>query len=192
MSENTQVVAGSEVETQVSPAVEVNGESNPVVTPKKVANVKKNTKKVAPKKKAVAVTPAPTKKTAAKKSAPATAAVKGTKKAAVKTAPAPTKKKATSAEGTIRSRVFHLLQMNPQGLTGGQVMGKLSLSGIPALLKDEGVRDNPRIKRETQEGVRGVLYLLTAAGKKAVEKGTVDSDAAEPSGGKEWPTKKSR
>lgn len=99
MSENTQVVAGSEVETQVAPAVEVNGESTPVVTPKKVANVKKNTKKVAPKKKAVVATtaPAPTKKTAAKKSAPAPAAVKkGTKKAAVKTAPAPTKKKAAA------------------------------------------------------------------------------------------------
>lgn len=100
MSENTQVVAGSEVETQVSPAVEVNGESKPVVTPKKVANVKKNTKKVAPKKvnPDLAFKSVPTKKTAAKKSAPAPAAVKkGTKKAAVKTAPTPTKKAATPA-----------------------------------------------------------------------------------------------
>jgi len=95
--------------------------------------------------------------------------------------------KAKKAEPSIRLRVFELLKKNPDGLTGAQIKDKLELGGIPSLLKDEGLAATPRIKRATVEGVRGVLYLLTAAGKKAVETGKVDSGAAPSSSGKKWP-----
>lgn len=93
----------------------------------------------------------------------------------------------SSGGPSIRERVFALLNKSPNGLTGGQIKDKLGLGGIPSLLKDEGVCDKPRIKRISEEGVRGVLYTLTALGKKAVEKGTVDSEAAPLASGQEWP-----
>jgi hypothetical protein len=132
---------------------------------KKAAPAKK---KAAPKKKA---TPA---KKAPKKAAKA-------KKAAVKKAP--TKR----TEPTIRHRVFTLLNKSPNGYTGAQIKEKLELAGVPNLLKDEGLSDKPRIKRVDIEGVRGVVYQLTAAGRKAVADGTVDSNAAESAARVAWP-----
>lgn len=133
-------------------------------------------------------------KAAAKKTAPAkkVAAKASAKKPAGKaTEKAPTKKAAvkknTEAKETIRSRVFSLLAQHPDGLSGAEIMAELELGGIPALLKDEGIADTPRIKRGKLEGTRGTVYKLTALGKKAVDKGTVDSEAAESAKGKEWP-----
>ncbi len=107
------------------------------------------------------------------------------KKVAKKTAAKKTESKRTGP--TIRSQVFTLLAKHSDGYTGAQIMEKLNLKGIPALLKDEGVSATPRIKRASVEGVRGVVYQLTAAGRKAVEKDTVDSDAPESASGKDWP-----
>lgn len=137
------------------------------------APAKKAVKKAAPSKPA-----APAKKTAKK----------AAKKSAAKSAPAKAAKAPKEKSGpSIRERVFTLLNKNPNGLSGAQIMEKLSLGGIPALLKDEGIAATPRIKRQIVEGTRGCTYILTAAGKKAVEKGTVDSEAAESAKGKDWP-----
>lgn len=87
---------------------------------------------------------------------------------------------------TIRQRVFELLAKSPEGLTGRAIAEKLSLKGIPNLLKDEGVCEKPRIKRMVVEGVRGVTYVLTAAGKNDLAKGKVDENAAPSSSGVEW------
>jgi len=88
---------------------------------------------------------------------------------------------------TIRLRIFKLLKKNPNGQTGSQIAEKLELSGIPNLLRDEGiVASPPRIKREEIEGQRGVVYSLTAAGKKALENGTVNSGAPGAATGKSW------
>lgn len=107
---------------------------------------------------------------------------------ATKEKPAKTQKaKSTTDKVTIRTRVFNLLAKSKEGLTGKQIMEKLELKGIPALLKDEGVCDKPRIKRKTQEGVRGVVYELTALGRKDQAAGKVDENAAEFAGGKDWP-----
>lgn len=107
---------------------------------------------------------------------------------AAKTTKTEVAKKTVKAEATetVRSRVFALLAKSKTGLTGAQIKEKLGLSGVPALLKDEGVCDKPRIRRTTSEDVRGVLYVLTALGLKAVKDGTVDENAAPPSGGKGW------
>lgn len=118
---------------------------------------------------------------------------------AVKTPPAKAKGQApqqqpkkTSSNGaagntaTIRQRVFELLGKNPEGLTGRAIAEKLSLKGIPNLLKDEGVCEKPRIKRVVIEGVRGTTYVLTAAGKNDLAKGKVDENAAPSSSGVEW------
>jgi hypothetical protein len=150
-------------------------------------------------------TEAPTpKKTGLKKPAaakPAPAATKpGTKPAAkAKPAPTPVPKKplknaapAKAVKGTkettsIRQNTFELLKNNPDGLTGAQIMQCLNLKGVPAFLKDEGVCDKPRIKRASIEGIRGVVYKLTALGLKDLDHGKVDENAAEASAGKDWP-----
>lgn len=102
---------------------------------------------------------------------------KKTKKAAKKTA--------AKSGPTIREQVFKLLSHRPS--TGPYIKEKLGLSGVPSLLKDEGVSASPRIRRRDEEGVRGVVYELTARGKKDLADGKVDDNAAEPSGGKDWP-----
>lgn len=89
---------------------------------------------------------------------------------------------------TIRQRTFELLAKTP--MTGPAIKEKLAISGVPSFLKDEGVNDKPRIRRRAEEGVRGVLYELTALGKKDLAAGKVDENAAEASGGKEWPNGK--
>lgn len=134
-------------------------------------------------------TKAPAKKRTAKKPA---------KVAKKKTAKKVAKKKAAKKSGeprgrmddshdTIRLRMFKLLKKHPNGLMGGEVMTKLELTGIPNLLRDEGiVASPPRIKRELEEGKRGVVYTLTAAGKKALENGTVNSGAPGSAKGLEW------
>jgi len=100
----------------------------------------------------------------------------------------PEPKKASVPRGdSIRLRTFQLLNKHPNGLTGAQIKERLELGGIPSLLKDEGCAATPRIKRQTQENVRGVVYVLSAAGRKALEKDTVDSDTPEKAAGQEWP-----
>ena len=115
-------------------------------------------------------------------------------KAPVKAAPAkkaPVKKveaKEASDRGpTIRQKVFDLLYKSSEGLTGGEIKEALEINTVPMLLKDEGVCENPRIKRIKVEGTRGVKYMLTPRGRKAVEKGTIDSEPAASSTGEEWP-----
>lgn len=141
---------------------------------------------------ATPVATAPAKKA---KAAPKKRAVKGAKKAtkkAAKGAKAVKKEKGTGGgrmddtHDTVRLRVFKLLKKTPNGLTGAAIAEKLELKGIPSLLKDEGMNAAPRIKREFIEGTRGAVYSLTAAGKKAVEAGTVNSDAPASASGKEW------
>lgn len=132
----------------------------------------------------------PVKKKAAAKS---NKEVKPAKKTPKKTVKAPAKKKAVKkapavARGdSIRLRVFKLLAKNVDGLTGRQIKDRLELSGVPNLLKDEGLADKPRIRRRDLEGVRGVVYQLTAAGKADLEKGKVDENAPTSAAGKEWP-----
>lgn len=112
---------------------------------------------------------------------------KATKKPAKKAAKKAAAKKAPVKRGdTVRLRVFKLLAKGK--FTGKQVMEKLSLTGIPSLLKDEAVCKPPRITRDyspRESGAQGPAeYTLTAAGRKALEKGTVDSEAAPISAGK--------
>lgn len=129
---------------------------------------------------------------APKKSAvPAKAKAAPVVKKGAKAAPAPVKKaakKETESRGpSIRLRTFELLAKNSSGLSGADIQKKLELGGIPALLKDEGLRDKkPRIVREKLEDVRGVVYKLTDAGKQALKDGTVDTEAAEKAAGKDW------
>ena len=109
---------------------------------------------------------------------------------AKKTATKATNKTASSSNGrgpSIRQRVFELLNKSPNGVTGAQIKEKLGLSGVPSILKDEGISEKPRIRRSVQEDVRGVLYHLTALGKKDLAAGKVDENAAPASGGKDWP-----
>ena len=88
---------------------------------------------------------------------------------------APKAKKQPKARGeSIRLRGFKLLAKGE--LTGAQVKEGLGTSGIPNLLKDEALCKPPRIARNTDKGP--TLYSLTAAGRKALDEGTVDSDAA--------------
>lgn len=113
-----------------------------------------------------------------------TLAPKTKAKSAAKTAKA--KAKTNGKKGsTVRERVFSLLAKTP--LTGAAIVTKLSLSGIPSLLKDEAICNKPRIRRKMQEGVRGVVYELTALGKKHLEEDLVDSNAAPSSAGQDWP-----
>ena len=120
-------------------------------------------------------------KTATKKKA---TAKKSVKKTAAKRAPA--KKSVKRVGDSVRLRVLKLLVKNSNGLKGSQVMNKLGLKGIPAVLKHEAMRqDKPvRIKRETREEIRGTVYLITAAGKTAIKEGKVDSEPAPTSVGK--------
>ena len=90
-------------------------------------------------------------------------------------------KKQREARGeSIRLRGFKLLAKGE--LTGAQVRDALSASGVPNFLKDESLRDKPRIARNTDKGP--TLYSLTAAGRKALDEGTVDAEAAARSVGK--------
>lgn len=132
--------------------------------------------------------------------APATAVAKkvtkkATKKAVAKKATKKTVKKGAKKESTprgpsIRSKVFALLKKHANGLTGPQIQEKLELQGVPALLKDEAIGEKNRIKRTTVEGVRGVVYVLTALGKKHADAGaeTVDEFAAPKAAGMDWPS----
>lgn len=145
-------------------------------------------------------TTAPVKKAPVKKAAPAAVAQTApVKKAAVKAAPAaaapakkvPPKKAPTTNEAgeTLRLQAFNVLAANPDGLTGAQIMEALGKPGEPcySFIKSEGCREVPRVKRVAVEGVRGVTYQLTPAGKAALKAGTIDSEAAESATGKDWP-----
>ena len=130
----------------------------------------------------VAITPAPAAVKAKPKKAPAKKAAPKVKKTVAKA-----KKESTPRGPSIRLQVFKLLAKATDGLSGGAIKEKLELGGVPSLLKDEGCAANPRIKRHVNAEGRGVLYLLTAAGKKALEKDTVDSVAPKKAAGSDWP-----
>lgn len=127
----------------------------------------------------------PAKKKAAKKAAPKK---KAAKKKVAKKAGDGKKRSSSDDRDTIRLRMFKLLKKNSNGLTGSQIKDGLELTGIPNILRDEGiVASPPRIRRLDVEGVRGVVYQLTAAGLKAIENGTVNSGAPASANGIEWP-----
>lgn len=99
---------------------------------------------------------------------------------------APAKKAAKKRGGdSTRVQVFKMLAKHPDGLTVADIQKRLELKGKPSFVKHEALRDKPRIKREKHADTRAMLYSLTAAGKAAIEKGTVDSDAAPSSVGAE-------
>jgi hypothetical protein len=100
---------------------------------------------------------------------------------------APAKKTEGDRGPTARERTFRLLAKTG-GMTGPAIKEKLALSGVPSFLKDELFGAKPRIRRTTEEGTRGVIYQLTAAGKADLEKGTVDANAPESSAGKDIPS----
>lgn len=141
-------------------------------------------KKAAPKKKVAAPKKKAAKKVAKKSPAKKTAKKKTAKK---KAAASGEPRRSDDTRDTIRLRMFKLLKKNVNGLTGSQIKEKLELSGVPNILRDEGiVAKPPRVRRSEIEGVRGVVYQLTAAGLKALEKGTVNSEAPASAGGLEW------
>ncbi len=55
-------------------------------------------------------------------------------------------------------------------------MKKLGITDTQNVFRDEGLSDKPRIKRAEVDGVRGMVYALTARGRKAIENGTIDSE----------------
>jgi hypothetical protein len=111
------------------------------------------------------------------------AAKKGAKKASAKKKGAKVERTVTDDRDTVRLQVFKLLRKHPNGLTVPQIQEKLGLKGKPAIVKHECLADNPRIRREKHEEPRAMVYMLTARGKKAIEDGTVNSDAPESSAG---------
>jgi len=118
---------------------------------------------------------------------PAEATEEPKKKPAKKDAK-PAKAKAKTSNGpSVRQWVFELLAASPSGVTGPAVRDQLELAGIPSCLKDEGVCDKPRIRRSVVEGTRGVVYSLTALGKKDLKAGKVDINKAPSGANKPWP-----
>jgi hypothetical protein len=106
----------------------------------------------------------------------------GTEPSLTVAAKKPATEKAPAKE-TTRLLVFKLLAKHADGLTMPQIKEKLSLKKPVALVKHECLADKPRMKREQHEGSRGMVYSLTAAGKKAITDGSVDSAAAPSSAG---------
>ena len=107
------------------------------------------------------------------------------KKVSPKKATSKSVAKKSSSKITMREKLFKLLADNPDGLTGKQVKDAISPSGVPAVIKNEAMREsNPLIKRKSVEGTRGVVYYLTVAGKKFVEKGDFSANPAPDSRGK--------
>jgi hypothetical protein len=104
------------------------------------------------------------------------------KKAPAKAAPA----KKPAANGTAKAdskrvRLFKLLAKYPQ-LGNAAIREKLGTDSIAATCRDEAVYG--RLRAEKLEGETGLRFSLTARGKKALEKGTVDSDKAPAA---DWP-----
>jgi hypothetical protein len=106
-------------------------------------------------------------------------------------------KKTTAAQNgsgkeSKRLRLFKLLNeveadrkrrgLSPRGLNNGKIRASLKTESVAALCRDEAVAGRLKVLRH--EDGRGMFFCLSAAGRKALEKGTVDSEAA-PKG--EWP-----
>lgn len=134
---------------------------------------------------------ATTKEKKTKKKAKAKATV--TKEAGgskVKVTPAPKKTKAKAGKAakksdtaksnkgpTKRMLLFQALEKNPNGLNCKALQEAIGGNGVNRITRDEMAAATPRIKAEKIEGVQGRTYLLTAAGRKALKDGTVDSNA---------------
>ncbi len=91
---------------------------------------------------------------------------------------------ATREAKTNRLKIFEYIADTPR--TGAEIMKHFNFSALPGLVKDEGVRDKPRIYRERHEEKRGVVYGLTPLGKKDLREGLVDANAAPASAGRTW------
>lgn len=106
-----------------------------------------------------------------------------TKVEAQRKAAVPANPKSKPAEGpSKRLRLFTLLAKcpNPHGMTAATIRKKLQTSSICAILKAECMADQPRIRRyvpEEGQERHGYSFGLTARGRKALDKGTVDQDA---------------
>lgn len=101
---------------------------------------------------------------------------------------APAKAQKTPRPRTAKSkrlRLFELLADHPDGLDNVQIRAALDTQSIAAMCRDECVAETPRMKYIIpEEDKRGKRFVLTKAGHRALEKGTVDS-AAPPAG--RWP-----
>ena len=85
-----------------------------------------------------------------------------------------------------RVRLFKLLAKGQytDGLTGSLIRTKLETDSICSILKDECLSPTPRIKRRPPvEGEIGHRFSLTAAGRAALEKVTIDSNAPDKAKG---------
>jgi DNA-binding transcriptional ArsR family regulator len=93
----------------------------------------------------------------------------------------------TAGQDTVRTRIFRMLAKQP--MTASEISKAVGHASCPSLVKDEGVCEKPRIRREdgTQYGKRGVVFTLTALGHKHLEQGVVDQHAAPQSFGVPWP-----
>jgi hypothetical protein len=95
--------------------------------------------------------------------------------------------KPASAKSTAKSkrlRLFELLEKNPAGLGNADIRAKLKTEVIAAICRDEAVAGRLKVL-VPPEGKTGKLFALSAAGRKSLEKGTVDSEAAPKA---EWPS----
>ena len=110
-------------------------------------------------------------------------AKKTAKTAKTETKVAKAQPKAEPVKETVRLRIFKLLKKHPDGLTAAQIVESLGLNKPVPLIKHECMAAKPRMHREKHEDVRAVVYSLTAAGKAAIDKGTVDSEPAPSSVG---------
>lgn len=117
-----------------------------------------------------------------------TAAVETTNSVAEKTkakkSAKPTKAKKDTAPKTDskRVRLFKLLAKYPNGLNNADIREKMETDAIAAMCRDEAVFGRLKVLIP-EEGKHGKRFVLSAKGKQALEKGTVDSNAA-PKG--EW------
>lgn len=87
-----------------------------------------------------------------------------------------------SGKESKRLRLFKLLAKYPAGLGNAKIREKLDTDSIARICRDEAVAGRLKVT-VAPEGEQGKRFTLSAAGKKALEKGTVDSNAAPVSEG---------
>lgn len=82
----------------------------------------------------------------------------------------------TKAVKSKRLRLFELLAKKPGGLGNAEIRAALNTESIASICRDEAIAG--RLKATVEEGRTGKIFSLSASGRKALEKGTVDSAAA--------------
>lgn len=92
---------------------------------------------------------------------------------------AKTDKAAKSGGPSHRQLIFEALAGSATGMARKELREATGLEHVTRILSSEINRTDGdvRVKGEKIEGVSGKTYTLTAAGRKAVKNGTVDSDA---------------